>query len=430
MRALRLGLATLAFASVLGLEGDAFAKGKGTPAAATDPSRTATRAAAARNSPAGADLYGRDTRTVGPIEYSHEAKTIGSWNSDPVVAERANAPGKFYDARTGSNRVNGTLNKDRAADATERAGYYKKSKSVTLASGEKELWKGAVTEGKAGEFDKTTGNGAQIEACALCTEGKISGTAGITSKGVQASGELSAGAYLAKVEGQAGAQYNGQYGSAGVGAKGSAYIGAEGKVQGNVEISRERLTANGKAEVFAGGKAEGEITGQVGLTNIGTATGKLKGEVSYGIGASAEGYFTVDWSTWTFKVGGKASATLGIGAGVGFETEVSIKPAVDWVVDNAGKAYDAVSSGVSSAASAIGDGAKSVAKKLCFWCKDDPAPATASIPPPQQIQVANQTPLNAPTGPSAMVPGPTGIQNNGNAGTASGAGKSGALGRD
>ena len=419
MRA-QLRIAALLAASLLAFEG--AARAQGTPPAATDPSRAATRTAAAKNSPE--HVHARDTRTTGPIGTTHEPKTIWSRNSDPVIAERANAPGKFYDTRTGPNRRTGTINAADAKDAIERAGYYEKHKTVTLAKGEQELWNKAALEGKKGEFDKATGNGAEIGGCIACTDAKMSGTVGVMKNGVQASGEIEAGVYLAKVEGKAGAKYNGDVVQAGVGASGTAYVGAQGKAGGNLEISTERVTVNGKAEVFAGGKAEGQINGEVGLTNVGTAKGTLKGEVSYGIGASAEGYFTVDWSTMTFKGGGKLSATLGIGAGVGFQTEISVKPAVDWVAGKAVGAYNAVSSGVSSAASSIGNGAKAVANKLCFWCKEDPPTPTATIPP--QTPLGNQTALNAP---SAAIGLPPAVQQSSSAGKASGAGMSGALGR-
>lgn len=410
MRFGRLGAAAVLVASALCFESVAFAN----PPAATDPSRKPTinaiNAAATRDGNVGSAKNGTrvgpktTNPTYGPNgpgpgsgwEKSHQPREVWSRNSDPIVAERADAPGKFYDARNQDNRVRGTLNKDRAADAVDRQKYYDQKNSVTIASGEKELWKAGVVEGSAGEFDEATGNGAKIEACALCTDGKVSGSAGITSDGVQATVSAEAGAYLAKVEGKAGAKYNGDVVTAGAGAEGSAFVGAQATGTGTAEISKQRVVANGKVGAFAGGKAEGQVSAEAGLTAVGTVKGTAMGEVSYGIGASAEGYFTVDWTSWSVKTGGRASATLGVGAGVGFQTEVSVKPAVDWTVKKAGQAYDAAASGVSRAGNAISGGARAVANKLCFWC-DDPAPPAAPMRPQQQINRGATPPRHSPT---------------------------------
>lgn len=396
MRFGRLGVAAILVASALSFEPLAFAQEPRDGNVGT--AKDGTRVGPKTTNP----TYGPNGPGPGSgWEKTHQPREVWSRNSDPIVAERPNAPGKYYDARQQDNRVRGTLGKDRVADAKEREGYYDQKNSVTIASGEKELWKGAVVEGSAGEFNKETGNGAKVEACALCTEGKISGNAGITANGVQASGTFEAGAYLAKVDGEAGAKYNGDVVQAGVNAKGSAFVGAQVKGTGTVEISRERITANGKVGAFAGGKAEGSVSGEVGLTNVGTAKGTVTGEISYGIGASAEGYFTVDWSTWTVKTGGRVSATLGVGAGVGFQTEISVKPAVDWAVDKAKVVGTAIADGATRVGSAIADGAKSLVSSLCFWC-DPPAPVAAPMPAPQQINTGAAPPLNASTGQVAI----------------------------
>jgi hypothetical protein len=393
MRFGRLGVAALLVASALSFESVAFAQ-DGNVGTAKD----GTRVGPKTTNP----TYGPNGPGPGSgWEKTHQPREVWSRNSDPIVAERPNAPGKYYDARQQDNRTRGTLGKDAVADANERNGYYDQKNSVTIASGEKELWKESVVSGKAGEYNKETGNGAQVEACALCTDGKISGNAGITANGVQASGTFEAGAYLAKVEGEAGAKYNGAVVQGGVNAKGSAFVGAQVKGTGTVEISRERITANGKVGAFAGGKAEGQVSAEAGLTNVGTVKGTVMGEVSYGIGASAEGYFTVDWSSFTIKTGGRVSATLGVGAGVGFQTEISVKPAVDWVAGKAKAAGSAIANGASRAGSAIASGAKALAGKLCFWCKK-PEPVNAPMPVPQQVSTGAAPPLNASTGSVAI----------------------------
>jgi len=449
MRLGRLGiLSALLFAGAL--EGAAFAQG--TPSAATDPSRKPTINAINTNRAAdGNKGIAKDGSRVGPKtvnptygpngpgpysgwERTHQPPEIWARNSRPIIAERPDAPGKFYDARPDGQRTTGTINKDVAAAELERLKYYDNKNSVNLYDWQTDPDKNkvAVGSGEAGKYDRAKENGAQIGACVLCADAKAGATLGVTSEGVQASANFEAGAYLAKVDGNFDAKYRGDVVQGGVSGEGSAFVGVQAKGTGTVEISKERIGVNGKLEAFAGGKAEGQVTAEAGLTNVGTVKGTVMGEVSYGIGASAEGYFNVDWKTFTISTGGRASATLGVGAGVGFQTEISVKPAVDWTVGKAKEGYAAVSSGVSTAASAVSSSASYVANKLCFWC-DDPPKANPPMPPQQQISTGVQTPLNANTGPTAVLASqgilPTNVKPAGNANAASGAGTSGALGR-
>jgi hypothetical protein len=68
-------------------------------------------------------------------------------------------------------------------------------------------------------------------------------------------------------------------------------------------------------------------------------------EGSAGIGAQGEEYLTVDWSTFTLKAGGKASATLGLGAGAGFQVEVSADKLVRKLPEIASGVGDVLESG-------------------------------------------------------------------------------------
>lgn len=448
-------LAVVAFMLAGALQGAALAQG--TPPAATDPSRKPTinaiNTAKTRDGNVGSAKDGTRVgpKTVNPTygpngpgpasgwERTHQPKEVWARNSDPIVAERANAPGKFYDARPDGQRINGTLNKDVAAESIKRQDYYEQKNSVQLYdwSTDPNKNKVAVWDGEAGKYDREKENGAQIGACVLCADAKAGANVGITDNGVQASANFEAGAYLAKVDGNFDAKYRGDVVQGGVSGEGSAFVGAQAKGTGTVEISKDRIGANGKLEAFAGGKAEGQVTAEAGLTQVGSVKGTVMGEVSYGIGASAEGYFNVDWKTMTVSTGGRASATLGVGAGVGFETEISVKPAVDWTVGKAKQGYAAVASGVSTAKNAVSDSASYVANKLCFWC-DDPKPASPPMQPQQQINTGNQVPLNTPTGPVAVLaaqgipaPPPTAVNGDTSGGKPAGAaGTANALGRD
>lgn len=418
MRFGRLGALSVVVASLLA--GDvAFAQG--TPPAATDPSRAATRAAIANGAPgtAGGITGPLDPNPTygpsGPVpgsgwEKTHQRPKIWSYDSDPIVAERPGKPGKFYDARTGDNRIRGTMNKDVAADAIERRGYYEPKKTVNLydwTTGEKAVGinAGPFKDGRwtvAGNenFDGSKENGGRLSVDALRLSGQADAKVGVVTQGygVQGNVALKGQATLVGINGEF-AQKWGRGGpvEGGFTGKGQAYVGAEAYAIGTAEISTQRLTANGKIGAFAGAKAEGELSGEIGSQYVGSIKGTVKGEVSYGIGASAEGYFTVDWTTMTVKVGGRASAALGVGAGVGFDTEISVKPAVDWTVKQVKAAGTAIANGATVAANAVADGAKWVAKKLCFWCSDPPPPVSAPIPPQVQHRVAAQPPRHAPT---------------------------------
>ena len=346
----------------------------------------------------------------------HQPREVWSRNSDPILAERPNAPGKYYDARPDGQRDRGTLGRDRVQDTREREQLYQPSKGVTIASGSLGEIDGmdpnagyGVGQGRLGDkFDPATQNGATIAGCVACVDGKADGKLIYTGRGVQANVDARAGAYVGRAEGEFAAMDRDGVVTGGVKGEGSAYLlGAEARANGTLEASLDRVLANGRVGAHVGGRAEGQVTGEIGLNNIGTVSGTAKGEISYGLGAQAEGYFEFDWSTMTVRAGGKASATLGIGAGVGFETEISVKPAVDWAVENVGRP---VASAVGRAADRVGDAYDSVSSAVgdawdalpCLFGCDDP-PAASTMPPTAQNGAA--TARNATTGPAAMTAG-------------------------
>ena len=55
-------------------------------------------------------------------EWTHNRPEIWARNSDPIVAERPNRPGKYYDARTQDSRTRGTLGRQTVEEARRRRG--------------------------------------------------------------------------------------------------------------------------------------------------------------------------------------------------------------------------------------------------------------------------------------------------------------------
>lgn len=176
---------------------------------------------------------------------------------------------------------------------------------ATFLDGEKELWDAEVY---GHTFGDENGNHVSVEA--LSTDGSIDGQVGLTKDGLVAAGSLSAGAYLAKVEGK----YSNSYGTT---AEGKAYVGAEGNADAGVSLGKDGLKAGAGGEVFVGGKAEGSVSQEVGPVDVGVG-----GEVSYGLGAhfNADAEVSADHVGVDFDLG----ATLGVGGGI--KIDVGVDP--------------------------------------------------------------------------------------------------------
>ncbi|TQJ48834.1 hypothetical protein [Phycicoccus sp. SLBN-51] len=169
--------------------------------------------------------------------------------------------------------------------------------SVDLGSAEKEFWDKSV-------YDKTWGDedGTHATVDLLSTEGKGEGSFSLGRDGLTTAGTLTAGAYLAKVNG---AWSN----SHGTSASGSAYVGGEANAKAGVSLGLDGFRGNAGVDAFVGGKAEGSINQSVGPVDVGVG-----GEISYGVGAHAEvdGEFSADRVGVSVDIG----ATLGIGGGL------------------------------------------------------------------------------------------------------------------
>ena len=112
-------------------------------------------------------------------------------------------------------------------------------------------------------------DGNHISAELLGTEGKADYEVGISKDGLVASGGVMAGAYVAKVSGE----YSNSYGTQ---AKGEAYVGAQANADAGVKIGLDGAKANIGGEVFAGGKAEGEISQDLGPVDVGVGGDLLR----------------------------------------------------------------------------------------------------------------------------------------------------------
>ncbi len=176
---------------------------------------------------------------------------------------------------------------------------------VTFLEGDKQLWDKEA-------YGKTWGdpNGNNVSVEALSTDANAEGQFGLTKDGLVAAGSVTAGGYLAKVEGK----YSNSYGTS---AEGKAYVGAEGSANAGASLGKDGLKAGAGGEVFVGGKAEGSINQSVGPVDLGVG-----GEVSYGFGAHAN--VDAEVSRDNVGVDFDIGATFGVGGGI--NVDVSFDP--------------------------------------------------------------------------------------------------------
>lgn len=334
---------------------------------------------------------------------------LPTWNTDPVIAKGPR--GQLYDLNTGR-----LLTPQEVADATERANAYAVPRSVTVVeygdAGALGITEGAFVNGRATLVE---GEYGRIDVNALRLDGQWSAKGGISREGVTGSFYAKGQATLFGITGEtktfALGDPNGLT-NATVMAKGQAYVGAEAELDANVLINREGVSGNVSAGAFAGGKAEGDIVGGFSICGVSLgATGH--GEVSYGIGAEAQGYFKVNWATMTVKIGGKAALTFGGGAGAGGEVEISLSKlmkdpraaamcALDGLKKAAEKGIEVLSNGADAVTSFVSSGAK----KLCFWCEDEkPKPTSVSATDAGGYNGGRNTRTTVPSGTGAGTPG-------------------------
>lgn len=168
---------------------------------------------------------------------------------------------------------------------------------MTLAEGDQELWDEQLAGHTWGDED---GNHLSVEA--LGTDASADYQAGFSQDGLVLAGGVTAGAYVAKVSGA----YSNSYGTA---AEGKAFVGAEGNADAGFTLGADGAKATLGGEAFAGGKAEGSVSQDLGPVDVGVG-----GEISYGIGAHAEA--DAEFSSDNIGVSVDIGATLGLGGGI------------------------------------------------------------------------------------------------------------------
>ncbi len=376
-------------------------------------------------------------------------------NSDPVVAENRNR--RLYDKRNGQ-----FLSQSQAEAAKRSSKYYEAGTGVTLfelKTGTQDIngnYQPDATGLNAGGFKDgrynilheagspnagTIPNRLSVDV--LRAEGQGTVKVGVIPGGVAAAAQLRGQATLIGLSGE----YTRSFGdsdsinTAQVSTKGQAFVGAAGELQAVANVSNRGALLTGRAGAFVGGRAEGEAGGSVTICGVQIGA-KGVGEVSYGLGAAAEGYMVVNWSTMTVKFGGRAAATLGLGAGVGGEVEISLQkvlenpamaarcalqPLADLAVaayetgrdlvlaardlgaqgiEQLTNAYDAVSSYVGDTLSQASDFVSNGIQSLCFWCsKSAPAPnAVATNSQGLQLPRNSRTVVSGPSQPGSGGP--------------------------
>lgn len=333
-----------------------------------------------------------------------------AWNSDAIVA--VDKRGVVFDKSTGR-----ALTAAEAKEAMARADLYGSKKSVTLwqknATGATGIDAGPFQDGRA---TLAKGDLGEINVDAFRLQGDAQAKFGATRDGVAANVYLKGQATLIGVNAQSRTFGFGDpdaLTSATASGAGQAYIGAEAELDATLGVSKTGVQGNVHAGAFAGGKVEGDLTGQISICGVQINLAG-HGEASYGLGAEADGYFKVDWSTMTVKVGGKAALTFGGGAGAGGEVEISLakllkdpraagRCALEGLTKAAKKGVEVLSNGADAVTGFVASGAK----KLCFWCKDDKKPstvATRELPHGPSATPGTNVGRNSRTTPSTVHP--------------------------
>ncbi len=271
-----------------------------------------------------------------------DARGSWSWNSDPVLG--TDAIGRTYDKRTGGLlQPHDRRRREKIAEARLRDGLYDDRtrfpvELIAVGDGGATGFTGAgfengrrtLASGRAGEVyadvDRVEG---YYTAGLHAGRNGIGGRAGVQGEAVA----VGLQAVSTRLEvGDARAHAN-VYGRA------KAFLGADGRAELQATINTRRVNFVAEAGAFVGAKARGEVVGSAKFLGIGVRT-TLAAEASFGLGAEARGYFRVDWSTMTVRIGGKAAATFGGGLGAGAMVEISAADAVKGVASAIGRGWN------------------------------------------------------------------------------------------
>lgn len=97
--------------------------------------------------------------------------------------------------------------------------------------------------------------------------------------------------------------------------KGAVTVGAEAAGKASVQVGPDGIKTEGKVGIFVGAKAKTEVSGTLDLKDsLGVkVTGKVEGDVRYGLGAEIEGEAELSWTKIKISGGGSIAKGLGFG---------------------------------------------------------------------------------------------------------------------
>ncbi len=228
---------------------------------------------------------------------------------DPVVAERTS--GGKYDARTGKAWISNAAAAAKKKDDGD--GSDPLDTRVVLYEDEdryEQSLKKFGDEELNVEFGKVTANKSVV--------------AGATFAEIEYENRISI------VEAHGEHDYKlaeGKYGKLGVKVQADAMVGAEGVVGSATSADRDGITLGGGLEGLAGARLTCQISSYAVLCDL-DLTYTATPEATAGAGVTAKGFFTLDFATMKFKIGGKAGLTKELGLGFGHELELDLQALV------------------------------------------------------------------------------------------------------
>lgn len=262
------------------------------------------------------------TEALKVSHYSHPAPIVSADGSYAVLAK--DAKGTVIDKRTDRPASAAQI-----AEAKQADRWNGDVRDVTLWKSDPEAYKKADgLNGYGFKNGRRQTEGAYGKAHVDVLRGEASANAEIGLRSGKAAAE--AKFVVAEVGAETNASFGDPNGLNNATAEASikASVGAEAKADLGYVVDGKGAAGNGGFSAHVGGRMEGEIKGAATIcgVQVGSST---KGFVSYGAGIEARGHFAFDWTEMKFKMGGHASATLGLGAGLGTNVEISLKKVLE-----------------------------------------------------------------------------------------------------
>lgn|GEM_PF-5205649 len=155
-------------------------------------------------------------------------------------------------------------------------------------------------------------------------EGLAYGSVSTDGKSLSATGGVSGKAWAVR------AKLNETYATFGddeLGAKLGIYVdarvGAEAGTSATAKVSLEGVGLSGNVNAFAGAKVDGWLPVSISFCYL-SSEGRLKGQLSAGIGGTASASVEIDWANLEVKLSTELAGTLGLGAGAGGEVRINL----------------------------------------------------------------------------------------------------------